>query len=47
MRAIRTKFDLTLHADPEFLFRVLGGEVESDSPWVAVISPDGRVFLEQ
>jgi hypothetical protein len=47
MRAIRTKFDLPLTADPEFLYRVLGGRIDRESRWVAVIWPDGRVSYEQ
>ena len=43
VRAIETDFALPRTADPEFLYTVLGGHLDSRSPWTALITTDGRV----
>ena len=43
VRAIETAFALPRTADPEFLYTVLGGHLDSRSPWTALITTDGRV----
>ena len=43
IRAIRTEFALPPSADPEFLYRILGGRLEPSSRVVAVIGLDGGV----
>ena len=42
MRAIHTQFTLPPTADPEFLYRILGGRIDHASPWVAIIQNDGH-----
>jgi hypothetical protein len=43
MRALVTEFDRPPSADPEFMYRILGGRIDRRSPWVATITADGRV----
>jgi len=43
MRSIEPEFGLPPTTDPEFIFRILGGRIDRDAEWRAVISPDGRV----
>lgn len=43
LRAIVIDFPLPPSADAEYLYRVLGGEMDPHSPWVAVISRDGAI----
>lgn len=45
VRAITADF-LPLGADPEYLFTVLGGNLDPDGVWVAHIQPDGLVSWE-
>lgn len=42
-RAIVLEFPLPPTADPDYLYRVLGGEMDRSSPWVAVIAKDGTI----
>ncbi len=44
MRAIRAGFPLPPTSDPAFLYTVLGGKLDRNSPWVAVIKSDGSVW---
>ena len=43
IRSIEPALALPATSDPEFLFRVLGGQIDRQAEWRAVISPDGRV----
>ena len=43
IRAIRTDFTLPQTSDPEFLYRVLGGRIDRASPWISIITSDGRI----
>lgn len=43
MRSIEPEFALPRTSDPEFIFRILGGRIDRQAEWRAVISPDGRV----
>lgn len=43
IRAIRTEFALPPSADPQFLYRILGGRFDPASQVVAVITRDGQV----
>ena len=43
IRAIRTEFALPPSADPQFLYRILGGRFDPSSQVVAVITRDGQV----
>jgi hypothetical protein len=43
IRAIRTEFALPPSADPEFLYRILGGRFDPSSRIVAVITREGQV----
>jgi hypothetical protein len=45
MRAIETEFSLPSTSDPEFVYRVLGGRIEPESPWVGVITSKGGVIF--
>jgi hypothetical protein len=47
MRAIQTEFKLPPTADPAFLYTILGGHIDSASPFVAVIKSDGGVAFEK
>jgi hypothetical protein len=46
MRAIRTDFTLPPTSNPEFLYRVLGGRIDAASPWIGVITSDGRIVYQ-
>jgi hypothetical protein len=43
LHAIQTEFDLPPTCDREYIYRILGGRIESASPWVGVVKPDGSV----
>jgi len=43
MREIQTEFKLPPTADPAFVYKILGGRIDSASPFVAVIKSDGGV----
>ena len=43
MQSIEPEFALPATSDPAFVFRVLGGRIDRQAEWRAVISPDGRV----
>jgi hypothetical protein len=43
VRAIRTDFRLPPTNDPEFVYRILGGQIDPQSPWIAMIQRDGDV----
>jgi hypothetical protein len=45
VRAIETEFSLPSTSDPEFVYRVLGGRIEPESPWVGVITSKGSVIF--
>jgi len=47
MRSIRTEFALPPTTDPEYLFKVLGGRIDRESPWASVITADGDVRYVQ
>lgn len=47
VRSIATDFALPSTADPEFLYTVLGGRIDSGSPWSAAIAVDGRVVYRR
>src|SRR5262249_49355107 len=47
MRAIRLEFTLPPRNDPEFLFLVLGGRIDPQSPWIALIASDGTVTYQK
>ena len=46
VRAIRTEFQLPPTADPEFLYRILGGRIEPSSHLTALITRDGQVTYQ-
>jgi hypothetical protein len=46
VRAIRTNFKLPPTNDPEFVYRILGGQIDRTSPWVATIEPSGEVAYQ-
>jgi hypothetical protein len=46
VRAIRTNFKLRPTNDPEFVYRILGGQIDRTSPWVATIEPSGEVAYQ-
>jgi hypothetical protein len=43
MRSIEPEFALPPTSDPEFIFRILGGRIDRQAEWRAVISRDGLV----
>ena len=43
MRAIQTDFRLPPTADPEFIYGILGGQLDRQAPWIAVITREGGV----
>ena len=47
VRSIATDFALPSTADPEFLYTVLGGRIDSGSPWSAAIAVDGGVVYRR
>jgi hypothetical protein len=46
MRAIETEFRLPRTSDREYLYRILGGRIDRESPWIGVIKRDGSVSFE-
>ena len=46
MRSIRTEFALPPTGDPEYLYRLLGGQIDPASPWVSIITADGRIVYQ-
>ena len=46
VRAIRTEFKLPHTADPEFIYRVLGGRIEPSSHLSATITREGQVLYQ-
>ena len=46
VRAIKTDFALLPTADPQFIYRILGGRIEPTSRWIAVIKADGHVIYQ-
>jgi hypothetical protein len=47
IKAIRTQFALPPSADPEFLYRILGGQFDPSSQVVALIAADGQVVYRE
>jgi len=47
IRNIQTEFILPPTSDPEFLYVVLGGRIDRESPWVALIKADGAVVYQR
>jgi hypothetical protein len=47
MREIQTAFKLPPTADPAFVYKILGGHIDSASPFVAVIKSDGGVEFQK
>jgi hypothetical protein len=43
VKAVRTRFDLPPTNDPEYVYRILGGRIDRNSPWVAFIERNGDV----
>ena len=46
VRAIRTDFTLPPTADPEFLYRVLGGRIEPSSHLTATVTREGQIVYQ-
>ncbi len=46
MRAIQAEFRLPPTGDLEYVYRILGGQIDRSSPWVATIGRDGTVTYE-
>jgi len=47
MQQIRTDFALPPSSNPEFLFEVLGGQIDRGAPWTCLIHADGQVTFRQ
>ena len=47
MRAIQMDFSQPPTSDPEFVYKILGGHIDRASPWVVVITADGRVVYRR
>jgi hypothetical protein len=47
MRTIETEFTLPPTADPVFVYRILGGQTDRNSPWVGRITAEGDVVYRQ
>jgi hypothetical protein len=47
MRAIWTEFPLPPTADPEFIYRIMGGRIQHGAPWMAIIMLDGTVVYRK
>jgi hypothetical protein len=43
IRAIRTEFKLPPTNDPEYIYGILGGQIDRASPWIATIQLTGDV----
>ena len=43
VKGIRTQFPLPLSADPEFLYRILGGRIDPSAEFTALLTRDGQV----
>lgn len=46
MRAIQIDFTLPPTGDPEYLFRLLGGQIDRNSPWICTIHGNGQVTYQ-
>ena len=46
LRCIEARF-LAPTSSPTFVYEILGGRLSRESPWVAVVEPDGRVRYER
>jgi hypothetical protein len=47
VRAVQTAFPLPPTSDPDFIYRILGGRIDRDAEWVAMIATDGQVSYRQ
>ena len=45
--AIQTEFTLPPTSSPSFLYTILGGRIDRESPFIAVIKADGSVAYQQ
>ena len=45
LRDLRVAFDVHETTDVQYLYRILGGHIERDGPFIAVIQPDGTVIF--
>jgi hypothetical protein len=47
MQKIQTEFKLPPTGDPEFIYRLLGGRIDRQAAWIAVITAQGAVIYRQ
>ena len=47
VRGIRTQFPLPRSADPEFLYRILGGQIDPAAEFTALLTRDGQVAYQR
>jgi hypothetical protein len=47
MRAIQTEFVLPPTSDSQFIYRILGGRLDSASSWIGIIQSDGHVSYKE
>jgi hypothetical protein len=47
VKGIRTQFPLPLSADPEFLYRILGGRIDRSAEFTALLTRDGQVAYQK
>jgi hypothetical protein len=46
LRSIEAPF-IAATSSPTFIYEILGGPMSEESPWVAVVEPDGEVRYER
>ena len=47
IQEIQTEFKLPPTGDPEFIYRLLGGRIDRQSPWIGVITAQGAVVYRK
>lgn len=47
VKRIRTQFPLPRSADPEFLYRILGGRIDPAAEYTALLTRDGRIAYQR
>jgi hypothetical protein len=47
MRAIQTEFILPPTSDSQFIYKILGGRIDSASSWIGIIKSDGHVSYKE
>jgi hypothetical protein len=47
MRAIETEFTLPATSNSQFVYEILGGHLDRESPWIGIIRSDGHATYRE